>query len=98
MQIERREAESSLRSKGFREETDRDHRYFIHLYNGKRTASYAKTSYGSKRHKTCQEGILKKMKKTLQLTTMEEVWNLLKCPMSGEQYNQILKQRGLLPG
>jgi hypothetical protein len=97
MQIERREAESSLRSKGFVEERDRDHRFFFHEYNGKRTGPYAKTSHGIKGHKTCYDGILKRMKMTLKLTNTEELRDLLKCPMSGEQYNQILRQRGLLP-
>jgi len=97
MQIERRQIESSLCIKGFLEDRSGDHRYFHHIYKGKRTGISTKTSHGSKDYKTYQDELLNKIKKHLRLDTKEELRDFLVCPMDAEQYNQILRVKGLLP-
>ncbi len=94
MQIDRRDIESSLLRKGFIPE-ESDHHYFYHEYKGKRTGAYTYTSHGSG-YKTYTEPLFRMMKKQLQLDRIKEVEELFLCPMDGDIYNQILKDKGLL--
>lgn len=94
MQIDRKEIESSLVAKGFVEE-DTHHRYFYHEIRGKRTGIHTHTSHGSD-FKTYGDNLLKLMKKQLRLDTLSEVADLFKCPMTGEAYNDFLKNKKLI--
>ena len=94
MQIDRNEIESSLVAKGFVRE-DSHHRYFYHEIEGKRTGISTHTSHGS-HYKTCRDNLLKQMKRQLWLDTLTQVVDLFKCPMSGKNYNDILKGKELL--
>lgn len=94
MQVDRRVIESSLPSKGFVREDD-DHRYFYHEYEGERTGVCTYTSHGSK-YKTYGAELLGMMKKQLRLDSIRQVVDLFECPTSGEDYNLILKEKGLL--
>lgn len=93
MQIDRRHIEASLRKKGFVQEGG-DHKYFYHEVNGKRTGAYAYTSRGSG-YKTYDENLLTVMKKELRLDSLNQVKRLLECPMDSDEYNAILKQKGI---
>ena len=93
MQIERRIIESNLPSKGFVKE-DTHHRCFYHEYQGKRTGAYTYISYGSS-YKTYGVALLKRMRKELRLDTIRQVVDLFKCPITGDDYDQILKDKGL---
>lgn len=96
MQIERRIIESSLLAKGFvRDLKAHHHRYFCHHYEGKETGITTYTSHGS-RYKTYHSPLLGRMKKELKLDKISEVADLLTCPMNGDGYNQILKEKGVL--
>ena len=97
MQIPRHQIESSLCSKGFEEERNSDHRRFHHIYKGKKTGISTKTSHGSERYKEYQDPLLSKIKRQLKLDSKEELKDFLFCPMSGEEYNQKLRSKGLLP-
>lgn len=94
MQIERRIIESNLPSKGFIRD-DTHHRYFYHEYQGQRTGTYTYTSHGSK-YKIYRENLLGMMKRQLRLNTIRQVIDLFKCPITGDDYNQILKDKGLI--
>jgi hypothetical protein len=94
MQIPRDTIESSLPKKGFVKE-DSHHRYFHHEYKGKITGAYAYTSHGSK-YKTYPEPLLKQMKKPLFLDRVKDVKDLFLCPIDGDDYNQILREKGLI--
>lgn len=94
MQIGRRIIESNLPSKGFVKENTH-HKYFYHEYQGKRTGIYTYTSHGSK-YNTYGVVLLKRMKKELRLDVIGQVIDLFKCPITGDKYNQILKEKGLL--
>lgn len=93
MPIERKQIEASLRKKGFVQEGG-DHRYFYHEVDGRRTGAYAFTSRGTG-HKTYTDNLLGAMKKELRLNLLNQVKRLLECPMGGEEYNEILKQKGV---
>lgn len=94
MQIDRNEIESSLVTKGFARD-DTHHRYFYHEVKGKRTGISTHTSHGS-RYKTYGGNLLKQMKRQLRLDTLSQVADLFRCPMTGEDYNNILKEKRLL--
>ncbi len=90
MQVDRKTIESSLSRKGFvKEETH--HRYFHHECDGIRTGGYTYTSHGSK-YKTYDRRLLGMMKKQLKLDTTQQVYDLVTCPMTQEQYNKMLKE------
>lgn len=95
MQVERRIIESNLPSKGFIQENTAHHRYFYHEYQGRRTGAYTYTSYGSK-IKTYRENLLHMMKKQLRLDTVRQVIDLFKCPITGDDYNKILIDKGMI--
>lgn len=94
-QIDKVKIERALLKKGFVQD-DAHHHYFIHKFNGKETGVYTYTSMGSN-YKTYGNELLSKMKKQLRLDTMQEVRNLLQCPMGAEEYNQKLKSKNLIP-
>jgi hypothetical protein len=95
MQVDKRTIESSLAKKGFIREETSHHTYFYHEYNGKRTGITTYTSHGNK-IKTYSNPLLSMMKRQLKLDNLNQVNDLFKCPISQEQYNQILKDKKLL--
>ncbi|MBN1595649.1 hypothetical protein JW933_06970 [candidate division FCPU426 bacterium] len=96
MQVDRRKIESNLPSKGFVVE-DTHHKYFYHEIQGKRTGIYTYISHGAK-NKTYGDSLLKMMKTQLKLNTIRDVADLCNCPMSKEDYNRILKDKGAIGG
>jgi hypothetical protein len=93
MQIDRKTIEASLQRKGFVQEV-RDHRYYYHELNGRRTGPYTFISTGSS-YKTYGVGLLKAMKIQLRLDTLTQVHDLCACPMSREEYIRILHEKGI---
>ena len=92
MQIERRDVESALPKKGFRRE-DTHHIYFHHFYQGKYTGIFTYVSHGAN---TIGDSLIQLMKKQLRLNSPHQVIGLVNCPISGDEYNQILKSRNQL--
>ncbi len=93
MQLDRRLIVSNLPKKGFVQDNN-DHRYFYYYYEGKYTGAYTYTSYGTK-YKTYGPGLIDAMKKQLRLDTSKQVRDLVECPMSAEDYNALLIQKGI---
>ncbi|MBI4455612.1 MAG: hypothetical protein HY644_06915 [Acidobacteria bacterium] len=93
MQIDRDDIERNLPKKGFVAE-EGDHRYFYHEFQGRRTGPFTFTSRGSQ-FKTYGSPLLSQMKKQLRLETAKQVVDLCKCPISAEEYNEILKTKGV---
>jgi hypothetical protein len=95
MQIPRKKIEKSLKKKGFVNDQN-DHRYFYHEYNGKRTGVYTYTSHGSK-YKDYDNSLIKLLKRELKLDSTMDAMNFLKCPMTQQQYEKKLKNKGIIP-
>jgi len=95
MQVDKRIIESSLVKKGFIRDEATHHTYFYHEYNGKRTGISTYISHGDK-IKTYVNPLLSMMKRQLKLDNLYQIVDLFKCPMSEEEYNQILEEKGLL--
>lgn len=94
MQVDRKQIEASLRAKGF-VAREGDHLYFHHEHEGKWTGAETKTSHGSG-YKAYGVALLKLMKLQLKLDTIRQVYDLCTCPLSAEEYVEILRKRGLL--
>lgn len=98
MKVDRSEFEANLPKKGFQEERDSHHIFFHHYFEGKRTAAYTKISH-SARMREVSGDLLKVIRKQLQLDTTREAVDLIKCPMTAEQFLERLKQKGVIkPG
>jgi len=95
MQLPRNDIERNLPTKGFLEE-ETHHTYFYHEYEGKRTGAYTYTSRGTG-YKTHGVQLIARMKVELKLDTNGEVVDLCRCPMSGQEYNEILRRKGIIP-
>jgi len=91
MQLDKREIESSLMKKGFEKREKGDHTYFYHIHEGKESGIKTHTSRGSK-PKSYGRGLLGAMKKQLRLSTPAQLRDLVKCPMSGDDYNEFLEK------
>jgi hypothetical protein len=94
MQIKKRTIEYNLIKKGFVSD-DNDHRYYYHEYKGKRTGTYAFTSRGSQ-FKDYGVQLINLLKKELKLDTLKQANDLLTCPMSKEQYEEFLIEKGVI--
>jgi len=71
-----------------------DHDYFYFQHNGKKFKHIcAKLSRGSS-YKSYQECLWKLMKIRLQFDNKKDLENLLRCPMSKEQYESFLIKKG----
>jgi hypothetical protein len=94
LQFDRDDIESSLVFKGFVKEYSH-HRYFYHEVDGRRTGVSTHTSHGSQ-YKTYGDNLLKQMRRQLRLETTRQLSDLIKCPMTGEDYKDFLRKKGLL--
>lgn len=98
MQVDWKKIESNLPKKGFSRDTSKDrNKYFHFCYKGKITDIYTYTSHGSSyKVYDSQSGLLGQMKKQLRLDRTGDVVALCECPMDKNEYEDILKKKGLL--
>ncbi|MDF2889803.1 MAG: hypothetical protein K0R80_170 [Clostridia bacterium] len=81
---------ASLNKKGFIEEEDRDHRYFFLTINNKKTSIRTKLSHGDSE---IDSFLIGKMAKQTGLTN-KEFEDLIKCPLTKDEYIKLLLERG----
>ncbi len=93
--MDRSQIDSSLTRKGFIRDNDRDHWFYHHELEGKKTGVRTKLSRGSN-YKRLDAGLQSKIKKQLQLSTSNDLKDLVNCPMSSEDYINILKEKNIL--
>ncbi len=95
--IPRSTIERSLSEKGFVKEERRDHRFWYFLYKGKRTKIRTKISTGTG-YRDYEINLLKMMKLQFYLDSLRQLDDLLRCPMDGKQYTELmLEKRVVLP-
>ncbi len=83
---------AALLRKGFVEDNSH-HRYFRYSPGGKSTGVYTFISHG---HTECSSAILTNMKNQLHLT-QDQLKDLIDCPLTKEQLEEIYRKQGLLP-
>ncbi|WP_048046507.1 hypothetical protein [Methanosarcina mazei] len=92
MKFKTRKISSALKTKGFKEE-ETHHTYFWFYYNGLRTHIKTRISHGDGEY---GDGLLSAMKKQLYLNSMNDLENLIECPMSQEDYIEQLLDKNQL--
>ena len=90
--LEQDEVVAGLLKKGFSEQSGGDHRYFRLMHEGKDTGIFTMTSRGKKKYRSLGNDLVTAMAKQVKLTT-KEFTNLIKCPLSEEEYLALLAQR-----
>ena len=94
MNLERAKVEQNLPKKGFQEERDGDHVFFLFFHGGKKTHIRTKVSHGSK-YKTLGDDLVSKMAKQCKLTA-KDFRSLAECTLSHTEYVSILVGSGEL--
>lgn len=95
MKVSRRNIDRNLPKKGFVKKNSNHHIYFHHNFNGIDTGVYTYISH-SKRISEYSGRLLTDVRKQLKLDSNQEVVDLVNCPMSEDEYNQVLRQKGLI--
>lgn len=85
-----RDIEKALLAKGFQVEQTH-HEYFWFYYNGKRTHIKTRISHGKKEYGS---NLISAIKKQLKLQSKQQIEDLLNCPMSEEDYIELLLSNG----
>lgn len=87
-----REIENALLSKGFIR-SDSNHRFF-HLYvDGKRTPIRTYLSHGVSEY---GDDLLSKVRQQMKLRSKKELLEFIDCPVTHEDYVEIVREAGLL--
>lgn len=79
----------NLKRKGFVEDQSKHHTYLRHYRDGRATGPYTYVSFGA-RNDDLGPNIVRSMKQQLSLETNAQVNNLVECPMTGEDYTELL--------
>lgn len=91
---DKKAVESGLLPKGF-QKTQTHHHYFVYWSrDGKKSQSKTKTSHSPK-EKSLDDARIGEMAKQCALSK-KEFMELIECPMGRDQYESLLKKRGLL--
>ena len=92
MVLEKNKAYKNLKKKGFTDSLDHSnaHKYLEFIHNGKMIL-YTKLSHGSK--KDIDDFLIKQMSTQCKLSK-QQFADLVNCPLSEEQYIEILKNIG----
>jgi len=86
--------EAALKAKGF-QLSEGDHHFFIYwTKNGKKTRARTKTSHTPKM-KDIPDSLLTQIAKQVCLDSKAQLLQLVDCPMSRDDYEQVLHDKGL---
>jgi predicted RNA binding protein YcfA (HicA-like mRNA interferase family) len=89
----KRDVEVALKKKGFKQDEGDHHWFFFWTADGKKTTVRTKTSHGST--KDLGDGLLKEMARQVRVSKVQFL-DLIDCPMSREQYQQLLEDGSYL--
>ena len=90
------EARANLLSKGFRQREGKKHTFFDLYLDGRDAGISTHFSRGKQQHSEIDDGMMDLMKPQLRLDRKGEVFELLNCTMTEEQYVAFLRDRGRL--
>lgn len=92
--MDRANIEAALNKKGFVCK-EKDHRYYYHQVDGKYTGIQTKVSTGTK-YKRLGPPLVAKIKKQLQLDSPKDFNDFVNCPMTKNDYNNKLAEKGVI--
>ncbi len=94
--LPKRQIQSALEQKGFLpKEAKSGHTYYYFYHNEKKCPVSTRLSRGTST-KTYGNKLLGKMKRQLYLDTTKQLIDLVNCPISKEDYTEILIQKGII--
>ena len=93
MPLKKRDIIKELPRKGFSKKSG-SHIYFYHRVHGKFTGPMTKVSHSPK-VKEISDNLITQMRKQLKLDNNQQVRDLVNCPMSGDDYTEFLKSKGI---
>ena len=88
-----KEMATTLRQKGFQQIEGHHHLFILHV-NGIPTSVRTFLSHGAKEY---GDNLLAKIKLQMHLQTAQNLDNFFDCPMSAEDYLEILRTNAILP-
>lgn len=88
----RRDVESALSKKGFRQSNGSHRKFVFYTCSGKKTSVWTEISHGSK-HRDLSEFLRHKMAEQCRLS-YRQFKELIDCSMSREEYEGLLVQNG----
>lgn len=84
-------AKRALQDKGFVEKPQRDHLFFFHYDQaGNKTGAYTYFSGGGRKATQIHAELMGRMRRELHLDSVNQVYRLLACPMSGTEYATLV--------
>ncbi len=92
MTRDRKDVDSALQKKGFRNKEGDHHYHLYYSMAGLKSRVFTKTSHSQK---SISEDLLSQMARQCRLTR-QQFFNLLDCPLSREEYEEILTSKDLL--
>lgn len=87
-----KEVRKSLKKKGFKEESDKDHVYYWYYNDDKVTKIKTKVSHNAQ---DISDPLISLMARQLHLSNTE-FKNLIQCTLSKEQYREVLFSKAIL--
>lgn len=96
MPIKSKDFVKALRKKGFRKEEGGSHSKFHYYHDGKKTGVFTIVSRGSG-NSEIDNSLVSSIKHQLKLKK-DEFMKFVECPLKKEDYQQILTEKGLIPG
>ena len=86
----RKDVEAAFKQKGFASQEQADHRYYFFYLDGKLVVR-TKVSHGTK-YRDLGDDLITQMARQCRLTK-QQFLSLVDCPMSQEQYEQVLQSQ-----
>ncbi|VUT26866.1 MAG: hypothetical protein MASP_01745 [Candidatus Methanolliviera sp. GoM_asphalt] len=93
MGIKTRKIGSALEKKGFLKKEGGRHTIYYFVVNGKRIGIHTELSRGIKEY---SRGLLSAMHKQLKFNNISELEDFIECPLSKDDYIDILKRKNIL--
>lgn len=90
-----RDVRRSLQAKGFQLERSTNHEYYRLYVDGRASSVRTKVSHGSKGELNANSPLMRKYQGQLQLEK-HLLEALFDCPLSGAEYVQLLKSKGVV--
>jgi hypothetical protein len=89
-----RELNNTLLKKGFRIDDGKSHhRFFYLVVDGRKSAVYTYLSHGQDEY---GKPLMAKLRKQLRFPDVESAESFFDCPMTGDEYVDLLKKEGVL--
>lgn len=95
MPVDSRALASALLRKGFTQ-GNKDHKWYFHKYEGRETGVRTCLSHSKGKMRDIGDELARKIRQQLRFETRQQFDDFVSCPMTQEQYTQLLRNRGVI--